>query len=147
MIVGGLLGGLGHRLTGRGTSSNRCCSEGEAVVGCLCIGWHVDASIPVTNPITSFLISIHQFQFTNAFFAESRRYSIFLDFRAFLQFSSFNPYFFSSTSVFCHPTDFHFSTVLGFSRVQVLLNTNDFFSWRHTRSFSTQLQFLFCSYD
>jgi len=36
MIVGGLLGGLGRRLTGRGTSSNRCSSEGEAVVSCLC---------------------------------------------------------------------------------------------------------------
>jgi hypothetical protein len=54
MIVGGLLEGLGRRLTGRGTADN-----GEAAVGCFCVEWvtlHADVSILVSMPL---LIYIH----------------------------------------------------------------------------------------
>ena len=39
MIVGGLFGGLRHRLTGRGTADN-----GEAAVGCFCFWTGYSAS-------------------------------------------------------------------------------------------------------
>jgi hypothetical protein len=55
MIVGGLLEGLGHRLTGRGTADN-----GEAAVGCFCVfelgTQDADASTLVSMAFPFFLL-------------------------------------------------------------------------------------------
>jgi hypothetical protein len=66
MIVGGLLEGLGHRLTGRGTADN-----GEAAVGCFALELgtqHGDTSIPVSWPSINILFS-HIFSYPLVIFS------------------------------------------------------------------------------